>query len=412
MKYHDDNNEAFVCQWLTDITKIDEIQWKAIFGKKHIKGFNFFKSIQQSNIPNVEFHYFIISENSKLVAIVPCFYFKLDLIDLLEESILKNILLKIRGVFPRFLKIRTLVIGSYASSCEYFVGICDEYKNNQEAIFSLIKIHLKKKAKKIKAKLTLIKEVRETQIDNVRATLGEDFCFCKSFPNTFVPVFSECRPYPSALKPNHQRRHKKMRKEYDKFNTWEIAKDITPYKNIFEEMYLNVLRKAKNKMEILNGEFFVNLNKNLPDNTFFIISRDVNKLIRAMALVVEEEDRLVPLYLGMNYRDDDTRIFYINMLFKVIETAEQKGKEIVELGQTSYYPKIMSGAFVEFIYYGFSSYNTIIKRILRRVVQLNLFDIKLLPHIYKKEKSDSIISKSENEYGFKICNLEIVKKDS
>ncbi|GAB6118912.1 hypothetical protein [Dysgonomonas termitidis] len=398
----------FKCEWLTDINLIDEEQWKLIFGTKHITGINFIKSIQQSNIPDVEFYYLLITENSKTVAIVPCFYFKLDLIDLLDESSLKVLFYKVRSKFPRFLKIKTFVIGSYAASCEYFVGVSSGYKNCEAVIFSLINKQLKLKAKNKNAKLILIKEIRETQIDKARNTLGKNFCFCRSFPNSFVPTFPECRPYPNALKANHQRRYRKKRNEYNKYYTWEIIRDITPYKDIFEEMYLNVLRKAKNKLEILNGSFFLNLNRNLPDNTFFIISRDGKGLIRSMALVVEEEDRLIPLYLGMTYGTDDARILYINMLFKIIELSEQMDKGIVEFGQTSYYPKIMSGAFIEWIYYGFSSYNKLILKLLQYITRMNLFKIKLLPHVYKNKIANEIIFKIEKEYKFKVCNKKII----
>ena len=103
----------FKCEWLTDINLIDGEHWKSIFGDKNIKGINYIKSIQQSNIPDVEFYYLIISEHSNPVAIVPCFYFKLDLIDLLDESGLKGLFYKVRHRFPKFLKIKTFVVGSY-----------------------------------------------------------------------------------------------------------------------------------------------------------------------------------------------------------------------------------------------------------------------------------------------------------
>lgn len=404
MRCHVDNND-FKCLWLTDVDEIDDKEWISVFGKKYIKSRIFFKSIQQSGIEGVEFHYFLITENSKTVAIAPGFYFRLDLIGLLNPSKFKDILLKLRGIFPKFLKIRTLVIGSYASSCEYFIGIRNTYEDNREAISFLVRKHLKEKAKTLKARLTLIKEIRETQIGEAKASLGAEFSFIKSFPTAFVPTFTECRPYPAALKPSHQRRYRKMTKEYDESNAWEITADIAPYKDTFEEMYLNVLCKAKNKLEVLNGEFFVNLNRNLAGNTFVVISRDKTGKIRSMALVIEEEDRLVPLYLGMSYGDGDARGFYINLLFKIIGLSEQKDKKIVEFGQTSYYPKIMSGAFTESIYYGVSSYHPLVCGFLRSISRLGLFDVELLPHVYRKEKADTVISKSEYEYGFKVCNL-------
>ncbi len=398
----------FKCEWLTDINLIDGEHWKSIFGDKNIKGINYIKSIQQSNIPNVEFYYLIISEHSNPVAIVPCFYFKLDLIDLLDESGLKGLFYKVRRRFPKFLKINTFVIGSYAASCEYFIGVKSGCEDCEEIIYSLIKQQLKLKSQKQNAKLILIKEIRETQIGKVKDTLGDDFCFCRSFPNTFVPTFSECRPYPNALKANHQRRYRKKRKEYDMYYTWEIVRDVTPYKDIFEKMYLNVLHKAKNKLEVLNGDFFLNLNQNLPDNTFFILSRDRSGLIRSMALIVEEKDRLIPLYLGMTYGYVDARVLYINMLFKIIELSEKMEKGMVELGQTSYYPKIMSGAFIEWIYYGFSSFNKLVLMLLRKITRLNLFKIKLLPHVYKNNMVNEIIFKVEKDYDFKVCNKKII----
>ena len=400
-----DGNNAFKCEWLPDIDEIDDNGWISVFGKRHIKSKAFFKSIQQSGIAGVEYHYLVVTDNSKIAAIVPCFYFRLDLVDLLAPSKFRDILLKLRGIFPKFLKIRTLVAGSYASSCEYFVGISGTYDNNRETISFLIRKRLKEKAKALEARLTLIKEIRETQIGEAKAVLGEEFSFIKSFPTAFVPTFEECRPYPGALKPSHQRRYRKMTKEYDECNTWEIADDIAPYKDTFEEMYLNVLHKAKNKMEVLNGDFFVNLNRNLAGHTFVVISRDKTGQVRSMALVIEEEDRLVPLYLGMSYSDDDARVFYINMLFRIIGLSEEKGKQIVEFGQTSYYPKTMSGAFTEFIYYGVSSYNPLVLGILKSLARLDLFDLELLPHVYRKEKADAVISKSEGECGFKVCNL-------
>ena len=93
------------------------------------------------------------------------------------------------------------------------------------------------------------------------------------------------------------------------------------------------------------------------------------------------------------------------MLFNVIEVSEQMNKELVEFGQTSYYPKIMSGAFVEQIYYGFSSYNKWILKLLKGITLLDLFKIELLSHVYKKNIGNEIILKIEEEYGFKICNL-------
>lgn len=401
MKYYE-SNQQFKSEWHRSVFNISEKYWVEIFGKKCIKSTSFFRAIELSKMPNVEFHYLTITENAKVVVIVPCFFLKLDIIDVLGKSIIKFFLEKIRKRYSKFLKIKTFVIGSYASSCECFIGICKINKEKKAILSKLITENLKKKSKKLAAKLTVIKEIRETQIEEMKELFSDSFCFCKSYPNTFVPTFSDCMPYPSALKKNHRRRYKRITEKFEEQYMWEIVLDIAPYEKKIERLYLNVLQKAKNKFEVLNGSFFTQINKNLPDNTFFVLCRDVKNEIRAMALVVEEDDRLIPLYLGIDYREDDTRVFYINMLFKMIELSEQKKKLLVEFGQTSYYPKIMSGAFAESIYYGLSSYNKSLFKVLTKISRMDLFDINLMSNVYKKDKLDSIISRCENECNFKI----------
>lgn len=43
--------------------------------------------------------------------------------------------------------------------------------------------------------------------------------------------------------------------------------------------------------------------------------------------------------------DDDTKVLYLNTIFRTVEEAEIRGKDLLDFGQTSYYPKVMSGAF-------------------------------------------------------------------
>lgn len=69
--------------------------------------------------------------------------------------------------------------------------------------------------------------------------------------------------------------------------------------------------------------------------------------------------------------EDDTRVLYLANIFRIVREAEKRGKRIIEFGQTSYYPKSLSGAVVENIYYGFWSdrpfYRMLINRLFGRI---------------------------------------------
>lgn len=143
-----------------------------------------------------------------------------------------------------------------------------------------------------------------------------------------------------------------------------IVPDFKEYATIFEEQYLKVLDKSKTKFEEMNLNFILNINKYTHKNSFLLVSRDKSDIIRSTVLVIEENDCLTPLYLGINYdicTESEIRIIYFNTIFKVILEAEVRGKKAVLFGQTSYYPKIMSGALVQRGFLGFNSNNIIIQ---------------------------------------------------
>mgnify|MGYP000900201474 FL=1 len=107
-----------------------------------------------------------------------------------------------------------------------------------------------------------------------------------------------------------------------------------------------------------------------------------------MELVLENEEKLIPLYLGIKYKEDDTKVLYLNTIFRTVREAECRGKAYVDLGQTSYYPKTMSGALVENIYYGFWSSKPIARWFINHFLK-KIFTLPSIPeHVYLEKDAD------------------------
>ncbi|MFT0573950.1 hypothetical protein [Bacteroides thetaiotaomicron] len=122
-----------------------------------------------------------------------------------------------------------------------------------------------------------------------------------------------------------------------------------------------------------------------------------------MEIVLEENDRLLPLYLGIKYGDDNTKILYLNTIFRTVEEAEIRRKELLDFGQTSYYPKVMSGALVENIYYGFWSNKFFLKRMIRHLFK-KIFLPPLVPeNVYLEQYKEKAYRLLENK-GFILLN--------
>ena len=97
-----------------------------------------------------------------------------------------------------------------------------------------------------------------------------------------------------------------------------------------------------------------------------LIARNKAGNIKLIELVVEDAEKLLPLYLGIDYDGQDTKTLYLNAIFRTVEEAENRNKKFVEFGQTSYYPKVLSGALIEDVFYRFYSYHKAINMLINK----------------------------------------------
>jgi len=393
------NNITF--EWCNSVKQIHVSEWETIFGKRDIKSHNLFLAMEEANFTDVDYYYLKIYNRGKIASITPCLDYKLDIIDLLANKKLRDLLNKMRKVSPNFLKLKTFVVGSYAATCEGFVEILSDKEEDYREIQKIINRELKKKGKETKSKFIFIKDVREVEIEKVKNILNEDFHFFVSFPTTLIPVGGKCTPYPAGLRSKYKQRCRHAKKLFELDFHWEVINDFSQHTKLLEELYLNVLHKAKNRFEVLNASFFANINNRFPEQSFSMIAKNKNGQVRVMTVVLEEEDRLLPLYLGIEYMNDDARILYLNTIYKTIEIAEAKGKEFVELGQTSYDPKVRSGAFLDNVYYGFSSSGLFRRLLIKHVFKYLFAPPVISTHAYTKEARNEAIEKFRSN-GFRI----------
>lgn len=386
-------------KWLSSLDGISKEGWTYVFGNSTIKDFDFFKAMEKSCFEGVTNHILTVRVDGNIVAIFPCFVYVLDALDLMENNWHKVLLFKCRMVNPSFLKIRTFVIGTYVATVEDFCGIASDFLNETyDDIKQAIEKEIKSKAKETCCSIIFIKDIREKRIKDVKS-IFPTFSYFSSFPSNIIPVCEVCKPYPMALKKKNRKRYKIFKQKFENGFKWSIITDFSKETGLMYQLYKNVLHVAKNKFETLNRDFFVNVNKFLAGKSFLLECTDDTDSVRVMELVIVEKDRLLPLYLGIKYEKDDTKVLYLNTIFETIRIAEQLNLSFVDLGQTSYYPKIMSGAIVENVYYGFFSnirpFNCFIKYGFKYLFPRTNLQENVYMDIYKKD-----IINHFRKYGF------------
>lgn len=391
--------------WYNTIDSIPENVWNNIFPDKILKSYKFFKVMEESNIPNCTYCYLCIYQEEIIVSIIPCFTYRLDLL-ILTPIFIKNIGGFFRKFFPNFLQTKILGLGSIASTCEQHIGVASKLDNNNiKLIKEIITEQVKCKSREFKCKLVLIKEVPESQLEFTKKLFSNDFHFYYSLPQCVIPIISTTTPYPIGLKRKQNQRFVKLTRRFDERYYWERVDDFANYADVFNKLYFETLKRSSNIFEILNKEFFLNLNKAFNNQAFMLIAKNLPGKIEAIGLVLEEEDSLIPLYLGLNYDNttENMKLLHANSIFRVIQEAEHNNKKFIKIGQTSYYPKVLSGALVENLYLGFYSYNKFLNFIIKTFFA-NLFPkTSVIDNIYKSTVKEMVVETC-SKAGMHVCN--------
>lgn len=153
------------------------------------------------------------------------------------------------------------------------------------------------------------------------------------------------------------------------------------------KQYLEVIKRSKTKLEVLEIDFF----QNLPDSFKLNSFHDEDKLLY-WNITVEDQNNYNFLFGGIDYSLRDTYDAYFNNLIQVIKDGIKKKSQLINLGQTAETSKVRLGAKQEpkqmFLY----SNNPIFRSLFRLLKNQLSYKVKSIENnVYKR---DSIIESS------------------
>jgi hypothetical protein len=380
------SNSSFSFQWCNSIRLIDISEWRTIFGEKGVKSYNLFLATEDSNFKGVNHCYLKIYKKGKIASILPCFDFNMNVIALLNNNKKLPVFWRqIQKLLPDLLNPKILTVGLYIANFHDFIKIKSDTENDFKEIRKIINQELMKKEKEIDAQLVFVRDIRESEIGRVKNALNKKFHFYRSFPTTIIPVGGKFSPYPAGLKSEYRQRYEEAKEQFEQNFHWEVVDDFSEYIELRDNLQLKVLNKTRYRIEKeQNNNFFFNVKKRFPTQSFLIVAKDKLGEIRVMNLLLEEEDKLHSLYYSIKSKKEDDSILYLNSMYKTVEIAEAKGKKYVELGQMLYELKIQSGALIDNIYHGFSSSNMVRHFFTKKILKYLVPPINSFP-VYEEE---------------------------
>lgn len=395
-------------RWLPAISAIDREHWEACFDRDDVMhSYALQQATEAAGLPDVEFHYLVAEVVERVVAVVPCFRFRMSLAAIAPASVNK-VVSAVRRVLPGFLYVNVFVAGTPIAICKDLLGLSHAVQDRQrEELLRGVLDEVIARAKRLGLRLVLLKELTTRLLPQVRHVLAERFILVESAATTYLYLGE----------PGHATYRDRLRKKYRSLMNnrqarfaqaglrWETCVDFSRHAEQMHALYLQVLDRSKVRFETLNPDFFARLCEHLGSSVFALLCFRGEQLV-AFELFLEDERWLHPVYLGLDYRYRDEGALYFNCIYKIVELQEARGKSVVQLGQTSYAVKASLGAVVDRLWAALHHTSPPVHLVLKGIAAL-LFPPTVVPRTQRVFRD-----MQANDAGLARCGIHFERTDA
>ncbi len=248
---------------------------------------------------------------------------------------------RIRQKFPRFLTMKTLMVGCTAG--EGHLGACapEDAEWVAQALHSCLKIF----ARHSRARLVVLKDFSARYREPLRSFSNNGYARVASMPMTRLSL--QHRDFESYLESLGKATRKNLRRKFRHTATrapieCEVLHDATPVIDEIYPLYLQVHQRSKLHFEKLTPDYFRRLGREMPERTRFFVWRQLGKAI-AFSLCLVHNGTIYDEYLGMDYSVAFDLNLYFYTLRDIITWALGQGLHSYCSSPLNYDPKLHLG---------------------------------------------------------------------
>lgn len=342
MKKKEDISDLYFKSF-SKIEDINQNEWDSIIPSSHIlNSYSYLKAIEESNINNFRYNYFIFYYDKKIIAHISVGILCYEL-DLMTGKVVKEISRHIRKIIPNFLKMTVIECGHSTALGNTFEIIDSKYTPEIIKIFDRELINL---ARKEKTSVIALRDFYPADRKKFDLLYKYNYKPYLNLPNTFIKTkYSDFEDYLLDLAAKmRQEIKRRLRAFYNNGCTVEKITDFSDISAKLLELWSNTYKHAKEyQREILNENYFKYISENLKENSFVLLCKNQDKDI-GFTMCIDSGDTLISTYCGLDYDYNKKYYTYFILTYKLIEEAINTKKEFLELGITNYNPKIETGA--------------------------------------------------------------------
>jgi hypothetical protein len=275
-------------------------RWANVLGRE-AKDRRYYELVEDTIHEEFDYRYFIVrDETGAICAIQPFFVLDLDLLIGTKPQFgwLTNF---IRRLWPSFMRARTLMVGCAAG--EGHLDGKNEYAQRSAA--RLLASVLVKEARKLKARLVVLKEFPAKYRPALECFVEKDFTRIPSLPNVMLNIdYASFEDYMQrALSGNARKNLRRKLRATEQAAPIEmsVVGDIAPMIDEIYPLYLDVYNRSNLHFEKLTKDYFCGLSSRLGDKNRFFVWRQNGKVV-AFGSCLLQGDMIHAEYLGLDYK--------------------------------------------------------------------------------------------------------------
>jgi Acetyltransferase (GNAT) domain len=274
--------------------------WRQAFAQQR-KDFRYFKIVEESLHQDFEHRYFRLRLPDGETAIQPFFIHDQDLLAGSPMWVQKW-MQRLRRVFPRLLKLRTLMVGCAAG--EGRIDADEPDSPRAIAIGELLAKSIKDHSRRLRCGMIVFKEFPSDTRKAMRPLTEAGFTRVPSLPMTRLnidyPSFDDYMTKALSKATRKSLRRKFRDAEEGEPITFEMLNDVTDIVDQVHPLYIAVYERSKMHFEKLTKEFLSRLGREMPDKVRFFIWRRAGKIV-AFSICMIAGENLFDEYVGLDY---------------------------------------------------------------------------------------------------------------
>jgi predicted N-acyltransferase len=311
--------------------------WTSTFTDQR-KDYRYYEILDDTLRDNFQYRYFtIIDSNDQVRAVQPFF--------LVDQDVLEGLCPKhhwiswVRRFCPRFLKVRTLMVGCSAGEAH----IADTETLPVDIVAETLSNGIIKQARSLNAKLIVLKEFPSRYRELLHCFLQCGFARAPSMPMTMLDIrYDSFDAYMTkALKSSSR---KKLRKNLAATAgvsdiRMSVTEDAAGFVDEIYPLYLQVFERSRMQFERLTKDFFRQIGQRMNDKVRFFAWRRGNMVV-AFSLCMVHGDSLYAEYVGFDYAVALDLHLYHYVVRDMINWGISKGYKWFRSSGLNYDPKL------------------------------------------------------------------------